>query len=80
MGERQTGDLKVRFDGRIRLQFQGAEVSSDAGLMAVRELDQMLGLTKLAGSVLVDTRTGGNVQHRQVGLFRQGVYSRLARY
>ena len=48
--------------------------------MAVRELDPALGLTELAGSVLVDTRTGSNVQHRQVGLFRQGVYSRLAGY
>ena len=80
MGETKTPDLKVRFDRRVRLQFQGAKVSSDAGLLAVRELDQVLGLTALAASVLVDTRTGSNVQHQRVGLLRQGVYSRLAGY
>lgn len=80
MGERKTPDLKVRFDGRIRLQFHGAKVSSDAGLLAVRELDQALGLTELAGSMLVDTRSGRNVQHNHVGLLRQSVCSRLASY
>ena len=70
MGETKTTDLKVRFDGRIRLQFHGAKVTSDAGLLAVRELDRALGLTELAGCMLVDTRGGHNVQHGQVGLFR----------
>ena len=80
MGERQTADLKVEFDRRVRLQFRGAKVTSDAGLRAVRELDQALGLTELVGSVLVDTRRGRNVQHQQVGLLRQAVYRRLAGY
>ena len=34
-GETRTTDLEVRFDGRIRLQFQRAKVTSDAGLVAV---------------------------------------------
>jgi len=80
MGERKTTDLKVRFDGRIRLQFHGAKVTSDAGLLAVRELDEALGLTELAGLTLADTRTGRNIQHDQVALLRQSVYSRLAGY
>ncbi len=37
MGERKTTDLKVRFDRRIRMQFHGAKVTSDAGLLAVNE-------------------------------------------
>ena len=74
MGETKTTDLKVEFDRRIRLQFQGAKVTSDAGLLAVRELDRALGLTDLAGSMLVDTRRGRNVQHGQVGLLRQALY------
>ena len=80
MGETKTTDLKVGFDRRIRLEFQGAKVTSDAGLLAVRELDRALGLTDLAGSMLVDTRRGHNVQHGQVGLLRQALYSRLAGY
>jgi len=80
MGEKKTADLKVRFDGRIGVQFQGAKVTSDAGLLAIRELDEALGLTELAGLTLADTRTGRNVQHDQVALLRQSVYSRLAGY
>jgi hypothetical protein len=62
------------------LEFQGAKVTSDAGLLAVRELDEALGLTELARVMLADTRTGRNVQHDQVALLRQAVYSRLAGY
>ena len=80
MGEKKTADLKVRFDGRIGVQFHGAKVTSDAGLLAIRELDEALGLTELAGVTLADRRTGRNVQHDQVALLRQSVYSRLAGY
>ena len=80
MGEGRGADLQAVFDRRIRLQFQGAKVTSDAGLLAVRELDEALGLTKLAGLRLADTRTGRNIQHDQVALLRQSVYSRLAGY
>ena len=57
MGESTGADLQVAFDRRIRVQFQGAKVASDAGLLAIRELDEALGLTELAGVTLVDTRT-----------------------
>ena len=70
----------MRFDRGIRIRFHGARVTSDAGLLAVRELDKALGLTGLAGVTLADTRTGCNVQHDQVALLRQSVYSRLAGY
>ena len=46
MAEVKRTDLRVRFDRRIRVQFQGAKVTSDARLLAVRELDEALGLTK----------------------------------
>ena len=80
MGESRGNDLQVGFDRRIRLQFQGAKVTSDAGLLAVRELDEALGLTELAVVTLADTRTGRNIQHGQMALLRQSVYSRLAGY
>jgi len=80
MGEAKRTDVRVRFDRRVRLQFQGAKVTSDAGLLAIRELDEALGLTELAGVTLADMRTGRNIQHDQVALLRQSVYSRLAGY
>jgi len=36
--------MKVGFDGGIRLEFHGAKVSSDGGLLAYRDLDYVLGL------------------------------------
>jgi hypothetical protein len=55
-------------------------VTSDAGLLAYRELDDGLGLTALANEMLADTRTGKNGRHALVGLLRQGSFGRLAGY
>ncbi|MDA0988825.1 MAG: transposase, partial [Chloroflexi bacterium] len=79
MGE-STNPLKVRFDRRVRLEFRSATITSDAGLLAVRELDEALGLTERAAAHLKESRTGRNVQHQLVPLLRQSVYSRLAGY
>jgi len=76
MGEDRTNDLRVRFDAGLRLESHGAKVTSDAGLLAFRELDEALGLSQLAESVLAETRTGRNGQHELVPLLRQSVYSR----
>ena len=68
---------RSRFDRRVRLEFRGATITSDAGLLACRELDDALGLTATANESLQESRGGRNVQHRLVGLLRQSVYSRL---
>ena len=80
MGEKTKEALKLQFDKRLRLEFHGARITSDAGLLACRELDGALGLTEVAPSYLRETRGGRNVQHELVPLLRQSVYSRLAGY
>ncbi len=80
MGESQKPPLRVDFDASIKLEFQGAWITSDAGLLAYRELDHKLGLTDKALDLFTDTRTGKNTQHRLTPLFRQAVYGRLAGY
>ena len=80
MGESTSPRATLRFDRRVRLEFRGATITSDAGLLACRELDDALGLTETASECLQESRGGRNVQHRLVGLLRQSVYSRLAGY
>ena len=78
MGESRNGSLRVSFDPKLKMEFRGAEVTSDAGLLAYRELEEALGLTKLAEVRLRDARTGMNVRHTLGALFRQSIFSRLA--
>jgi len=79
-GALKNGDIRLQFDRRLRLEFRGAKITTDTGLLAVRELDEMMGLTEMAGDLIVEGRTGKNIQHRIPGLLRQSIYARLAGY
>ena len=80
MGDAKKDDLRVGFDRRLKLSFVGSKITSDAGLLAYRELDEALGLTEIGADVLTDSRLGSNKQHQLVPLLRQSIYSRLAGY
>lgn len=80
MGEAEKSPLRVHFDRRLKLEFRGANITSDAGLLAFRELDDALGLTKLAASRLTECRKGKNTQHALIALLRQSIFGRLAGY
>ena len=79
-GESKSEVLKLDFDRRLMLQFRGSTITSDAGLLAYRELDDKLQLTDTAADKLSDARTGKNGRHRLAGLLRQSVFGRLAGY
>ena len=72
--------LRVAFDRRLKLEFHGARITSDGGLLAYRELDDALGLTTMGVPALAEGRRGKNIRHRLLGLLRQAVYGRLAGY
>src|SRR3954454_16379550 len=79
-GEEDTAALRVTFDPRLKLEFHGSRVTSDAGLLPVRDLDDALGLTDLAGEALADTKTVQNSRHTLIAQLRQSVFGRLAGY
>ena len=80
MGESKQGPLRVGFDRRLKLEFHGSQISSDAGLLPYRELDDALGLSALAGNALSEVRRGKNTRQLFTGLLRQSVFGRLAGY
>src|SRR5271165_2960564 len=60
------------------LRFHGSAITSDGGLLAYRELDDVLALTTSGGERLAEARTGRNRRHLLVGW--QSVFGRLAGY
>ena len=80
MGDAKNDDLRVSFDSHLRVKFIGSKVTTDAGLLAYREIDETLGLTGMGLEMLTDSRLGSNKQHGLVPLLRQSIYSRLAGY
>ena len=79
MGETQNRPFQLSFNNSLKVDFQGSRVTSDGGLVLVRELDERLGFGKLIARHLADVR-GKNTQLPLADLLRQSVYSRLAGY
>jgi len=79
MGEKQNGPFQFSFNASLKVDFQGSRVTSDGGLILVRELDERLGFSELIEQHLADSR-GKNMRLPLADLLRQSVYSRLAGY
>ena len=80
MGEKQNGPFQLSFNASLKVDFQGSRVTSDGGLILVRELDERLGFGDLIAKHLTDSRRGKNTQLPLGDLLRQSVYSRTAGY
>ncbi len=83
--DRQVGDTQMRpsqfsFNDALRVDFQGARVTSDGGLILARELDERLGFGELVDRHLSDSRRGKNIQLPLPDLLRPSIHSRLADY
>ena len=72
MGDGENASLRLQFNPKVRLEFHGSTITSDAGLLAFREFDDALGLTEIAEDYLQESRTGRNILHHLVPLLRQG--------
>ena len=79
MGEPQTQPFQLSFSASLKVDFQGSRVTSDGGLILVRELDERLGFSELIEQHLTDSR-GKNTRLPLADLLQQSVYRRLAGY
>jgi len=70
-GEVDKGALRLDFDRRLLLQFRGSAITSDAGLLPYRELDDALGLTDTGANTLLTHAPARTGRHRLAGLLRQ---------
>ncbi len=77
MGESQKQAFQLSFNRFLRVAFQGSRVTSNGGLILVRELDERLGFGELIDEHLTDSRAN-NARFSFADLLRQSVYSRLA--
>jgi len=80
VGEAQSEPFQLSFNSSLKVDFQGSRVTSDGGLVLVRELDERLGFGSLIVRHLTDSRRGKNTQLPLADLLRQSVYSRIAGY
>ena len=78
-GEADKGALRLDFDRRLLLQFRGSAITSDAGLLAYRELDDTLGLTD-RGPRRWRTHAPARTVATAWRVVRQSVFGRLAGY
>src|ERR1700726_2922041 len=79
-GETKAAALRLEFDRRLMLRFHCSAITSDGGLLAYRELDDVLALTASGGERVAEARAGRNRRPLLVGLLRQSVFARLAGY
>jgi hypothetical protein len=80
VGETKKRPFQLSFNSSLKIDFQGSRVTSDGGLVLVRELDERLGFGELVDRHLSDSRRGKNIQLPLADLLRQSIYSRLAGY
>ena len=52
MGESKKDALRVNFDKKLKIEFHGVKVTSDAGLLAYREIDDVFELTDMVACEL----------------------------
>jgi len=79
VGEKQNQPFQLSFNASLKVDFQSSRVTSDGGLILVRELDERLGFGELIQQHLTDPR-GTNTRLHLADLLWQSVYSRLAGY
>jgi len=73
-------DLLSIDNKRVEVGFTGQDISSDGGLLLVKEVERQIGIIKAITSCLADDRHQGYVQHSLQEIASQRVYQIVAGY
>jgi len=65
---------------QLTVDFEGGEITSDAGLLLIRQADNSLHLTKRIAECITDRRDNRYADHSMVELLRQRIYQVVAGY
>jgi hypothetical protein len=60
---------------KIQADFEGGRLTSDSGVLLLREVDRRLGLTESIASCIDDPRDSRYVDHSQLEMLRQRIYA-----
>jgi hypothetical protein len=70
---------KLIFEGvgrrRVEADFSGGQVSSDGGVLLVREADRRIGLSERMADCFVDYRDSKQIEHSVKEMIRQRIYA-----
>ncbi|WP_428253052.1 transposase [Gynuella sp.] len=58
---------------KVDVSFKRGEISSDGGMLLLREIDKRLGLTMAIDRVLCDNHVQGRCDHTQLTMLRQRI-------
>jgi hypothetical protein len=80
IGEEQKETIRPDFDRHIKIDFQGAKITSDTGFLLLREIDERFGILSPIENELEDTRSWVHSKHTILQMVRQRVYQIAAGY
>jgi len=80
VGEAEKGAIRPEFNRSVMIDFQGAKITSDAGVLMLREVDERFGIIGPMEDKIDDSRSPRHTRHTIVQMIRQRVYQIAAGY
>jgi hypothetical protein len=73
-GEAEKGAIRPEFNRSVMIDFQVAKITSDAGVLMLREVDERFGIIGPMGEGIADSRSACHTRHTIVQMILQRVY------